>query len=395
MRAEAISPAGTVRSHGIMTRTKRIAYYAPLKPPDHPIPSGDRQMGRMLLAALRRAGYDVFLASRYISYSKRHGAEHLAERKAGAHREAERLIREWDRDGNPPDLWFCYHPYDKSPDWLGAEICSRLGIAMVTAEPCKTGQGPNGEWLPWRAEAQKSLAMADMNIALKPADVAYLSDFVDRRRITRIDPFIDVEQLETSPVADDPWRGSGCRLLAVGMMRPGAKTQSYRVLAEALSGLRHLDWSLAIVGGGPTQDEVRACFAWDTQGRVAFAGERDPGEVMTMMEMADVLAWPGSGEAFGMVYLEAAACGTPAAALDNKGVPLVVIDGRTGLLASPPDPETYARVLERIIADDGLRLRLGEGARRFALEERSGQQAAAQLRTIIDGVFAKREMADR
>ncbi|MCB1430555.1 MAG: glycosyltransferase family 1 protein, partial [Nitratireductor sp.] len=149
---------------------KRIAFYAPLKPPDHPIPSGDRQMARMLLSALNKAGHDAFLASRLISYSKRHGLEHMAARKAAAHEEADRLLGEWDADGNPPDLWFCYHPYDKSPDWLGMEICTRLGIPMVTAEPCKTGQGANGEWLPWRAEAQESMRMAAVNIVMTDSD---------------------------------------------------------------------------------------------------------------------------------------------------------------------------------------------------------------------------------
>ena len=46
----------------------RIAFYAPLKPPDHPIASGDRTVARMLLAALKLGGHDVGLASRFRSY---------------------------------------------------------------------------------------------------------------------------------------------------------------------------------------------------------------------------------------------------------------------------------------------------------------------------------------
>jgi hypothetical protein len=42
----------------------RIAFYAPMKPPDHPVPSGDRRMSRLLIAALGRAGHEVELASR-------------------------------------------------------------------------------------------------------------------------------------------------------------------------------------------------------------------------------------------------------------------------------------------------------------------------------------------
>ncbi|MFZ9635662.1 MAG: glycosyl transferase, partial [Alphaproteobacteria bacterium] len=42
----------------------RLAFYAPLKPPDHPVPSGDRRMAQLLMAALAARGHDVELASR-------------------------------------------------------------------------------------------------------------------------------------------------------------------------------------------------------------------------------------------------------------------------------------------------------------------------------------------
>ena len=46
----------------------RIAFYAPLKPPDHPVPSGDRQIAQLFLAAMRLAGHEPILASRFRSY---------------------------------------------------------------------------------------------------------------------------------------------------------------------------------------------------------------------------------------------------------------------------------------------------------------------------------------
>ena len=51
----------------------RIAFYAPLKSPDHPVPSGDRQMARLLVAALRHAGHDVEIASELRSYAAKLG----------------------------------------------------------------------------------------------------------------------------------------------------------------------------------------------------------------------------------------------------------------------------------------------------------------------------------
>ncbi|MGI9402467.1 MAG: glycosyltransferase family 4 protein [Rhizobiaceae bacterium] len=369
----------------------KIAYYAPLKPPDHPIPSGDRQMSRMLLNALLRAGYDAFLASRLISYSKRHAAEHMEARIAAAREEADRLVDSWKKEDKQPDLWFCYHPYDKSPDWLGMEICQRLNIPMITAEPCKTGQGPNGEWIPWRAEAQRGIAMANMNIVMTPADFEYVSTFIEPEKIALMDPFIDQDLLVETPIEEDPWPDEPdiVRLLTVGMMRPGAKLDSYKVLASALAKLENQNWFLVIAGGGPGRDMVEAEFDPSVKNRIHFAGEVEAGTAIGLMEKADVLAWPGCREAYGMVYLEAGSRGVPAAALDNMGVPLVVVDGKTGLLADPENPGDYARILDRLIADKVLREKLGKGAKTFVSEERSGQMAAKRLSQIIERVMAK------
>lgn len=375
-----------------------IAYYAPLKPPDHPIPSGDRQMARMLLAALGNAGYEVFLASRYISYSKRHGLEHLEARKQGALDEADRLLAEWEKSGTRPDLWFCYHPYDKSPDWLGMKICATLNIPMITCEPCKTGQGPNGEWVPWRKEAQRGILMAAMNIVMTHSDKTYLESFVPKDKITWMPPFVDARMLQSADGLENGetpsqlWSG-GLKLLSVGMMRPGAKMDSYSLLAEALKGMANEDWSLVIVGGGPGMDDVQALFDWDQQNKVKIVGEKSPEEVLYLMEQADVLAWPGCREAYGMVYLEAASRGCACVALNNMGVPLVVEHQRSGLLASPPDADHYRAHLKRLIADADLLQKLRAGALDFASNERSGEKTGQRLRQIIDPVLAAHQQS--
>lgn len=371
-----------------MNRKIRIAFYAPLKPPDHPIASGDRQMARMLLAALQEAGYDAFLASRYISYSKRFDAEHLQARKQGAHSEAQRLLALWKENGNPPDLWFCYHPYDKSPDWLGMEICEALSIPMVTAEPCKTGQGPNGEWLPWRAEAQRGIKMAAINIVMTPSDLAYVSEFLPVEKIVRLEPFI-ASQLLAGEIHEDPWQCTGetVKLLSVGMMRAGAKLDSYTMLSNALRELKNMDWKLVVAGDGPGSETVQELFSWSQSKRVELLGEVEEGRVLSLMRQADTLAWPGCREAYGMVYLEAASRALPAVALDNMGVPLVVRHERTGLLATPPDVEHYTKQLRRMIEDKRLRAQLAKNALAFVREERSLDYAATRLRAIIDSVL--------
>jgi glycosyltransferase involved in cell wall biosynthesis len=195
--------------------------------------------------------------------------------------------------------------------------------------------------------------------------------------------------LDASPLAANPWADStGVRLLSVGMMRPGAKTESYAALAAALRMIGDLDWTLVIVGGGTQETEIRSMFSEFSAQRIVFAGERLPGEVLALMELSDVLAWPGCREAYGMVYLEAASRGKPSVALRNMGVPRVVENGRTGLLADPPDAATYAACLRTIIDNSVLRRALGQGAQEFVAGERSGRAAASRLKTILDAVLA-------
>src|SRR5687768_17098733 len=111
----------------------RIAFYAPMKPLDHPVPSGEQRMGRLLYAALQRAGHEPFVASRLRTYNAA-GDPALEQALQGqALAEADRLVAHWRSDGRP-DLWFTYHPYYKSPDWTGPRVAARLGIPYATAE---------------------------------------------------------------------------------------------------------------------------------------------------------------------------------------------------------------------------------------------------------------------
>jgi glycosyltransferase involved in cell wall biosynthesis len=127
-------------------------------------------------------------------------------------------------------------------------------------------------------------------------------------------------------------------------------------------------------------------FSWAGE-QVILVGEKTPEEIISLMAVANILTWPGCREAYGMVYLEAACFGVPAVALDNMGVPLVVEHQRTGLLADPNEENGYAKALEQIIINPKLRKSLGDGARDFALNERSASYTAKRLKSIVDDVL--------
>ena len=98
----------------------RIAFYAPLKSPMHPVVSGDRQVARLLIKALARNGHEVPLVSEFRSYLRDGGGAEENRLRREADGERERLLNAF-KSGQQalPDVWFSYHPYYKSPDWIG------------------------------------------------------------------------------------------------------------------------------------------------------------------------------------------------------------------------------------------------------------------------------------
>ncbi|MFO1157098.1 MAG: glycosyltransferase family 1 protein, partial [Rhodospirillales bacterium] len=98
----------------------RVAFYAPMKPPDDPVASGDRTMARLLIAALAAAGNEVELAARFRSFDA--AGDALRQRRIAAlgRRLAERLQQRWRRRSPAewPGLWLTYHLYHKAPDYL-------------------------------------------------------------------------------------------------------------------------------------------------------------------------------------------------------------------------------------------------------------------------------------
>src|SRR5690348_4863029 len=129
----------------------RIAFYAPLKAPDHPVPSGDRQMSRLLIAALGRGGHEVEVASRLRTFIAEPSVAALSDLAQRADGEVMRLAGEWRADG-PPDLWFSYHPYYRAPDLIGPALCRQFGISYVTAEASYARKRDNTGWAPLQRE---------------------------------------------------------------------------------------------------------------------------------------------------------------------------------------------------------------------------------------------------
>jgi phosphatidylinositol alpha-1,6-mannosyltransferase len=168
--------------------------------------------------------------------------------------------------------------------------------------------------------------------------------------------------------------------------------KGFDVLLDAVAGLDGVQ--LAIAGTG--RDEARlARRAARLGGRARLLGRVPDAELPDLYASADVFAmlcrdrWAGlEAEGFGIVFLEAAACGVPAVAGRSGGADEAVVDGVTGVVVEPRDVAAVRAALDRLLGDEVLRARLGAAARRRAVEEHSYDRLAARLTRLAGGDLA-------
>ncbi len=354
-----------------------IAFYAPLKPPDHPVPSGDRTMARLLMAALSGTGRDTVLASTLRSFlPDPDDSAEQARIADGAAAEIDRIDREW-RAATVPALWFTYHPYYKAPDLIGPTLCRQFGIPYVTAECSLSPRRDIGHWTTSQARVAQGVRQAALNICLTARDLQGLHEVAPRARSARLAPFIDAApflSLDTVPERN--------RLITVAMMRAGDKARSYAMLARALNLLDGQPFTLTVIGDGPERAATEALFA-PFAPRVTFTGLLPPDAIARHLSHAALFVWPGCGEAYGLSYLEAQAAGVPVVAQRTAGVPEVVADGKTGCLTPPGDTEAFATAIRRMLTDDSAREAAGAQARRHVTGSHDLTAATAQLRDLL------------
>jgi len=139
-------------------------------------------------------------------------------------------------------------------------------------------------------------------------------------------------------------------------------------LFAALRSLADIpSWHLVLVGSGSGQvisieEKLRTdAEAGVLRGRVTFTGRVD--NVAAYLQASDIFAFPTLDEALGMSAVEAQACGLPAVASRTGGVPDIVEDGVTGILAPPGETSPLADALRALVSDPERRIRFATAAR--------------------------------
>ncbi len=383
----------------------RVAFYAPLKPLDHPAPSGDRRMARALRSLLAAAGHEVEIACRLRSYDRR-GDRLRQERLAAlgarlACRLGERLLaRPVDRR---PEAWLTYHVYHKAPDHLGPQVTRSLGVPYLIVEASVAPRRADGPWASGYRASLEDIASADVVLAMTENDRRGLTAVVQPPAELRLfPPFLDTAPFERASRSRASHRGVVAArlgldagqpwLLTIAMMRDDVKRRSYGVLAGALALLTDLDWQLLVVGDGPVREAVLGELVQAAGSRVRAIGTAPPEALPGLCAAADLYVWPALAEAYGMAILEAQASGLPVVAGAEGGVPEIVCDGVTGLLCRGGEPEDVARCVRALLVDAGRRRLMGQAAQRH-VRERHGMAAAAGR--LEDALAAGRAVRDR
>lgn len=192
-----------------------------------------------------------------------------------------------------------------------------------------------------------------------------------------------------APVARPRAEGEPFRILASGRL---VAKKGFDVLIRACARLaaQGIDVRCTIAGSGPLEDALRAQVAAAGLGdRVALTGEA--------LRQEDIPGFMAGGHAYCLpcvqapdgdidglpqMLMEAMACGLPAVSTDLVGIPDLVRDGETGLLAPPGDAEALAAALARLAADPDL-------AARLAAAGRAHVEAAFDIETCLEPLVAR------
>jgi phosphatidylinositol alpha-1,6-mannosyltransferase len=181
------------------------------------------------------------------------------------------------------------------------------------------------------------------------------------------------------------------RPLVLGLSRLVPR-KGFDVLIDAVAGL---DPRVQLAVGGAGRDDRRLARRAAERGitdRCTFLGRVPEADLADLYGCADVFAmlcrerWGGlEAEGYGIVFVEAAACGVPSIAGRSGGSHEAVVDGETGFVVDPHDAGGVRAALDRLLGDDALRERLGAAARKRAAEELAYDRQVERLLPVTRG----------
>jgi glycosyltransferase involved in cell wall biosynthesis len=192
----------------------------------------------------------------------------------------------------------------------------------------------------------------------------FVSAHLDKVRVV---PFA----IDTNRLVDDAAADARVAVVRQGRTRPlilfVGRLVYYKGVSVLVDAMEHVDADLVIIGRGPLEGELREkAVALGIADRLTFLTPVDDAELAAWYRAASVFCLPSTepSEAYGLVQLEAHACGTPVVSTDlPTGVPFVNLDGVTGFIVPVGDARALASALTKLTTDRELRDQLGRQAR--------------------------------
>jgi L-malate glycosyltransferase len=124
---------------------------------------------------------------------------------------------------------------------------------------------------------------------------------------------------------------------------------------------------LVLVGDGPERWQAQELArSLGVEDRVFFLGIQE--RIEALLPLADLFLLPSEHESFGLVALEAMACGVPVIATNGGGTTELIEDGKSGFLVDPHDEDAMVAAARRVLTEPDLSVRIGVGARRRAVD---------------------------
>jgi D-inositol-3-phosphate glycosyltransferase len=288
--------------------------------------------------------------------------------------------------------------------WLsgvaGLQLKQMLDLPLITTfHTLARVKAESGDQEPEsRARAEAAvMACADVVLANCLAEADQLEEFYGaaRERIEIVPPGVD--QAFFSPGSQAGARsaigaGDNPLLLFVGRIQP---LKGLDVAIGALAASEHTDAQLWVIGGasGPQGESELARVNTlikdlDVGDRVKFVAPQPHHLLSTFYRAADITLVPSRSESFGLVALEASACGTPVIASAVGGLMTLVDSGVTGFLMDERDPERWAAHVDLLLDDPLLARRMSISAAARA-RTYTWSTSAGRLRRIYADVSSR------
>ncbi len=214
-----------------------------------------------------------------------------------------------------------------------------------------------------------------------------LARFIQNRKsdavtapLTIIPNGVDLEAIEKAVAQPRDTRGNTIQIVSVGNL------WKIKGIDVVLAALKELDkqgisnWHYTIVGDGPERASLETLAGeYGLGARVVFTGALPHDQALSHIAASNIFVLPSWNEAFGVVYLEAMACGKPVIGCRGQGAEDIIVDGETGLLVEPRDVSSLVGALMQLLVDPKMTGRIGllgkQRASKYSWFENSGRFA--------------------